>query len=278
MSEILLNLMNVSLSVIKDDKSISILRHINCAFERNQIVGLIGESGAGKSQLGLTIMGMIPAGGQCTGSIIFQGVDLLRSNSFAQHRGRHIALIPQNPTLALNPFLPIQIQMIEILHVHQNYSYTQAFDAVIEMLEFVQLEDIPRILKSYPHELSGGMKQRIVLAMGLLPKPLFLIADEPTTQLDALVQQEILTLLQKTHKTFSTTILLITHDMDVLKICHEVCVMNHGMIVEHGHYHDIADQPQHPYTQNLMLSNHQFNCFRPDFDSFVTTHMKYKEF
>ncbi len=220
-----------------------------------EIVGIIGESGSGKSQTVLAIMGLLPKNAIINGSARFLGNEILgiRPKQLNQIRGAKIAMIFQDPMTSLNPYLTIQSQMVEVLVTHKNMSYSNALKEAILMLDFVKIRDAKNSIKSYPHELSGGMRQRVMIAMALLCKPELIIADEPTTALDVTVQAQILQILKDLCVEFNTSIILITHDMGlVASMCDYVNVMHNGKFIEHNCVNKIFFEPQNPYTRKLL--------------------------
>ncbi len=234
------------------------IKDLNLQLEPTRILGLVGESGCGKSMTSLAILGLIPKPGQITsGEIYFEGKDLtqLPPENLRAVRGAQIALIPQDPLTSLNPVYSIGNQMIEVLRHHQGLTQGQAEKRSIELLDLVRLPNAKDRIHDYPHQFSGGMRQRVMIAMALSCNPKLLIADEPTTALDVTVQAQILTLMQDVQKEFKTAIILITHDLGVVaEVCDEVAVMYAGRIVEEASVKDLFQMPLHPYTQGLLES------------------------
>jgi oligopeptide transport system ATP-binding protein len=217
----------------------------------------VGESGAGKSQIFHALMGLLPKNAEVSGSARFLGQELLKLSPKVLNRirGKQVAMIFQDPMTALNPFLRIGTQLTEVLRIHLQFSHQQAKNAAIEMLERVKLHDAATVFRQYPHELSGGMRQRVMIAMALLCKPALIIADEPTTALDVTVQTEILRLFAELQDEFDTSLILITHDLPLVSsLCQQVVVMYAGRVVEYGEVQDIFYHAQHPYTQGLLAS------------------------
>ena len=223
-----------------------------------QTVGIVGESGSGKSVTSLAIMGLLPErGNQVSGNAVLAGTDLLALSRGAmrERRGRDLGMIFQDPLSSLNPVVPIGIQVTEVLERHKGMSRKAAMPHAREMLEKVGIPDPTRRLKEYPHQLSGGMRQRALIAMALACEPRLLIADEPTTALDVTIQAQILQLLKDLVRDSGTALIMITHDLGVVAgLCDEVNVMYGGRIVERGPRHGLFAAPRHPYTHGLLGS------------------------
>lgn len=230
---------------------------VDFSIDEGEIMALVGESGSGKSITGLSILGLLPKpnGKIVSGKILFNGDDLVLKSAkeYRKIQGEEIAMIFQNPLTAMDPSFTIGNQMMEIICYRQKVKKKAARMESIKLLELVGIHEPERVLTSYPHALSGGMRQRVMIAMALSCKPKLLIADEPTTALDATIQKQILTLLKKINKELNTAILMITHDFGVVSaICDKVAVMYAGRIVEFGGTNDILSNPKHPYTIGLM--------------------------
>jgi len=223
---------------------------------KRESVGLVGETGCGKTVTSLAILGLIPATGRAeSGEIIFKGEDLLKKSKdeMRQIVGKQISMIFQNPVSSLNPVFTIGDQVTSIIRLHQNVGKAEAEKKAIEMFELVRLPDSKKIMKSYPHELSGGMCQRAMIAMALSCNPDLLIADEPTTALDVTIQAQILKLMSELKEEISTSILLITHDFSIVaQTCDRVAIMYAGNLVEAGTVQAIFKGPKHPYTKGLL--------------------------
>ncbi|MET4077550.1 ABC transporter ATP-binding protein [Janibacter sp. UYMM211] len=223
-----------------------------------QTVGLVGESGCGKSVTSLAIMGLLPArGNTVTGTVDFEGTDLLTLSDKAMRdrRGQEIGMIFQDPLSSLNPVVPIGRQVTEVLERHKGMSKRAARPLAREMLHKVGIPDPDRRLSEYPHQLSGGMRQRALIAMALACEPRLLIADEPTTALDVTIQAQILTLLRDLVQEMGTALIMITHDLGVVAgLCDEVNVLYGGRLVERGDRHPLFAEPRHPYTGGLLAS------------------------
>ena len=229
---------------------------VSLTIERGQVLGLVGESGCGKSVTALSILRLVPPPGRIVrGEIIYDGVDLLKlsENEVRKFRGKKIALIPQDPMTALNPVYTIGFQIIEAIQVHEKLSGKAARQRAIELLELVRIPQAKERIDEYPHQFSGGMRQRVMIAMALSCNPELLIADEPTTALDVTVQAQILELLRLIQKEIGMSIILITHDLGVVaEMCHQVAVMYAGSIVEQASILELFKRPLHPYTVGLM--------------------------
>jgi oligopeptide transport system ATP-binding protein len=222
-----------------------------------ETLAIVGESGSGKSQLVMAIMGLLAENGSASGRAEFHGKDLMRMapKELNAIRGRHIAMIFQDPMTSLNPFLTIEKQMIEVVMHHQGLSRDEARAHAVEMLRAVRIPDPEERIHQYPHEYSGGMRQRVMIAMGLLCEPELLIADEPSTALDVTIQAQITDLVGELRKQTRMAIILITHDLAaVAEISDRIIVMYAGELVETGSVEDIFYRPQHPYTRGLLAS------------------------
>ena len=223
---------------------------------KRESVGLVGETGCGKTVTSLAILGLIPGTGRIeSGEIIFKGEDLLKKSKEAMRRivGKQISMIFQNPVSSLNPVFTIGDQATSIIRLHQNVGKSEAEKKAIEMFELVRLPDPKKIMKTYPHELSGGMCQRAMIAMALSCNPDLLIADEPTTALDVTIQAQILKLMSELKEEINTSILLITHDFStVAQTCDRVAVMYAGNLVEAGTVQAVFKDSKHPYTRGLL--------------------------
>ncbi|YAL83989.1 ABC transporter ATP-binding protein [Dermacoccaceae bacterium W4C1] len=223
-----------------------------------QTVGLVGESGCGKSVTSMAIMGLLPKrGNEITGEVLYDGQDLLqlKESQRRDKRGKDMAMIFQDPLSSLNPVVPIGIQVTEVMERHQGLKRKDAMPQARDLLERVGIPDPGRRLKEYPHQLSGGMRQRALIAMALACKPRLLIADEPTTALDVTIQAQILSLLSELVSDTETALIMITHDLGVVAgLCDEVNVLYGGRIVERAARHELFAHPRHPYTGGLLGS------------------------
>jgi len=223
-----------------------------------ELLGLVGESGCGKSITALSVMRLIaPPGRIAGGSIKFKGEELTTATNerMREIRGDDISMIFQDPMTSLNPVYTVGEQIAEALRLHRKLNKNDAWDAAIDAMKEVAIPDPSRRVKDYPHQLSGGMRQRIMIAMALACNPELLIADEPTTALDVTIQAQILELLDELRKTRKLAVLLITHDLGVVaEVADRVCVMYTGKIVEESGVDEIFERPKHPYTQGLLKS------------------------
>ncbi|HWP84645.1 MAG TPA: ABC transporter ATP-binding protein [Terriglobia bacterium] len=233
---------------------------VDLTIDPGEVVGLVGESGSGKSVTALSILRLIPdpPGKIVAGSIRFRGQDLLQLSweQMRAIRGKQISMIFQEPMTSLNPVFPIGMQLTEVLLEHETISRKEAFDRAVEMLELVGIPDPASRMKHYPHQFSGGMRQRVMIAMALICHPALLIADEPTTALDVTIQAQILDLmLEIKQRRKDAAILLITHNLAVVaETCHRVLVMYGGKIQEMATARELFRNPLHPYTQGLLAS------------------------
>ncbi|MDE3878720.1 ABC transporter ATP-binding protein [Sinorhizobium meliloti] len=236
-------------------KDMRILRGVDLQIQAGEILGLVGESGSGKSMTASACLGMVPAPARVNGSILIDGEEVVgRSDAdLNRMRGCKVAMVFQNPMRSLNPFFTIGQQLIEIIRRHRSCGKREAQVAAVEGLQSVQIPDANAMLARYPHQLSGGQIQRVMIALALACRPKVLIADEPTTALDVTVQAQIISLLYRLAKDAGLTILFITHDLGVVsQLCDRVAVMYEGEIVETGSVSDIIDNPAHPYSKRLI--------------------------
>ncbi|MDX2187428.1 MAG: ABC transporter ATP-binding protein [Opitutaceae bacterium] len=232
---------------------------VSFSLERGETLGIVGESGSGKSVTCYSLMGLIPQppGRIEGGTALFDGVDLLRcdASQARQIRGKRIAMIFQDPMTSLNPYLRISEQLIEPLLIHEKISRAAALERALRMLDAVGINDAVRRIHFYPHEFSGGMRQRVMIAMALITQPELLIADEPTTALDVTVQAQILELIKRMQREFGMAVIFITHDLGVVSgLCDRVQVMYAGRIVETADTRTLFTAPRHPYTRGLQRS------------------------
>ncbi len=231
---------------------------VDLSIGRGEILGLVGESGSGKTVTGFSIMGLVdPPGRMIAGRVIFDGQDIaaLPENKMRRIRGRRIAMIFQDPMMTLNPVLRIDTQMIEAIRAHEDVGRREAWRRSRDALARVGISSAEERLRAYPHQFSGGMRQRVSIAIALLHKPDLIIADEPTTALDVTIQGQILFEVQKLCRETSTALMWITHDLSVVaSLADKVCVMYAGKIVESGTVDEVLDSPLHPYTRGLIDS------------------------
>jgi oligopeptide transport system ATP-binding protein len=242
-----------------DDGLVKAVDGISFQLNHGETLGIVGESGSGKSVTNLSIIRLIqePPGKIVSGEIIFKGQDilLLRPDDVRKIRGRRIAMIFQDPMTSLNPFMKISKQLMEMTQLHLGHSKDQAYEHAIRMLETVGIPDARTRANSYPHEFSGGMRQRVMIAMALSCEPELLIADEPTTALDVTIQAQILELIKKLKQDTGTSVILITHDLGVVAgMTDHVLVMYAGKIFEQAKTTELFARPGNPYTQGLLRS------------------------
>ncbi|MEO8157727.1 MAG: ABC transporter ATP-binding protein [Betaproteobacteria bacterium] len=240
-----------------------LLRKVSLQVAPGQIVGLVGESGAGKTMLSRVVLGIAPANTRVThGAVVFDGRDITHL-AHAERRhllGREIAFIPQNPMTALNPVQRIESQVSDVLRMHLRLDRSAARTRALALLREVHLPDPETILRRYPHELSGGMRQRVLIAIAFACKPKLVIADEPTTALDVTVQKQILQLIRELQRNSGTAMLFITHDLGVVaKLCDHVVVMYGGRVLESAPAQRLFADPQHDYTRALFAATPRFD-------------------
>ena len=230
---------------------------VSLTLHKGEVLGIVGESGSGKTQLMHSLIKLLPENAQIEGRVIFNGKNILDStmDEINKIRSNDIAMIFQDPMSCLNPYLTIATQLTEALVIGQNINKQLALQQAISMLDKVQIPNAEQRIHSYPHQLSGGMRQRVMIAMALLRKPKILIADEPTTALDVTVQADILRLLKALTAEYNVSVLFVTHDLSVVAgQCDRVAVMYAGRIIEEASVDKLFYQPNHPYTQGLLAS------------------------
>lgn len=259
MSDILLEVQNLKTRFKTDDGTFLAVDDVSFNVKKGQTLGIVGESGCGKSVTSLSIMRLIQKPGNIeAGKVLFKGQNLLElsEDKMRQIRGNEIAMIFQEPMTSLNPVYTIGDQIEEAILLHQKeLNKVQARERAIEMLRKVGIPAPEKRFHEYPHQLSGGMRQRVMIAMAISCNPELLIADEPTTALDVTIQAQILDLMRKLQKDFNAGMILITHDLGVVaEMCNEVAVMYAGRVVEFGTVEDIFYRPKHPYTRGLLDS------------------------
>lgn len=246
-------------SFISSDGEIPAVDNISFAVHKGEILGIVGESGCGKSVTSLSIMKLVPQppGKIVGGEILLNGEDIVPASEkrMRQIRGNDIAMIFQEPMTSLNPLFTIGNQLVEGIILHKKVNKKEAFKIGVDMLKLVGLPRAEQIMKEFPHQLSGGMRQRVMIAMALSCDPKLLIADEPTTALDVTIQAQILTLMKDLNKKLDTAIIMITHDLGVVaEVCQRVIVMYAGKVVEEANVQEIFKNPKHPYTVGLLQS------------------------
>ncbi len=241
------------------DGVVRAVNKVSYTVEEGEFVGVVGESGCGKSVSALSIMGLVPSppGNVVGGQVLFDGQDLLQlsEDEMRSVRGYRIGMVFQEPMTFLNPVLTIGRQITEPLELHLGMTKKQAMTRAGELLGLVGIPDVEQRLKSYPHQLSGGMRQRVMIAMAISCDPKLIIADEPTTALDVTIQAQILELMQRLSEELGTAMIIITHNLGVVaRYATKVVVMYAGRVVESGTSHDIYENPRHPYTLGLLSS------------------------
>ena len=256
--EPILEIKNLSISFFTRHHEIPSVMDFSCSIMPGEAMGLVGESGCGKSTVALGVMQDLGVNGRCVaGSIKFKGQELttMSYQELRKLRGKEIAMIYQEPMASLNPAMKVGKQLMEVPIIHEKISKQEAYKMAIEIVENVKLPDPERILNAYPHQLSGGQQQRIVIAMALMSKPSLLILDEPTTALDVTVEAGIVDLVKELGKKYGTSMLFISHNLGlVLETCDKITVMYSGEAIETGSIHDVFDEMRHPYTQALFRS------------------------
>lgn len=234
------------------------LYDVNLELKKGQTLAIVGESGCGKTLTAMSILQLIPNTARITsGKIIYNGQNLLELNDkqMQKIRGKHIALIPQDPMTSLNPLYTIGDQLLEVINLHQNLKGEEAINKAIEALDKVKIPNPKERLKNYPHEFSGGMRQRVIIAMAIACNAEIIIADEPTTALDVTVQAQIMDLLNEIRETYNTSIILISHDLGlVAENSDKIAVMYAGSVVEYSDNKELFKNPKHPYTKALLHS------------------------
>ena len=254
----LLQVKNLKTHFFTEDGVVKAVDGVDFELRRGEILGLVGESGCGKSVTSFSIMRLIGQPGKIVeGQVWFDGRDLckLPEKDMRRIRGDRISMIFQQPTSCLNPVFKAGDQIAEVLEIHQNLGKEKGWERTIELLKLVGIPEPEKRAHSYPHELSGGMAQRVMIAMALACVPELLIADEPTTALDVTIQAQILTLMRDLHNNLETSIILITHDLGIVAdMCERVAIMYAGRIVEQTDVRTLFKNPQHPYTRGLIGS------------------------
>ena len=253
----LLEIKNLNVSFKTNDGAVHAVNNVDLSVDAGEPLGIVGESGSGKSQLSFAVMGLLAQNGQATGSVTFDGQEILNAppKVLNKIRAEKIAMIFQDPMTSLNPYMRVSDQMAEVLTLHKGLSKRDAVAESVNMLDAVKIPDAKGRVRLYPHEFSGGMRQRVMIAMALLCRPKLLIADEPTTALDVTVQAQIMTLLADLQREFGMAMILITHDLGVVAgACDRVAVMYGGRIRELGPVGPLFKEPAHPYTQGLLAA------------------------
>lgn len=253
----LLEISDLHVTFDTPDETIHAVNGVTLSLKEREVLGVVGESGSGKSQSWLAVMGLLAKNGHATGSVKLQGEEILGLSHRRMNRvrGDQLSMVFQDPMTALNPYLTIGKQMTEVLTAHRKIKNREAEKQAIESLKAVHITGAESRLKMYPHEFSGGMRQRVMIAMALLANPRVLIADEPTTNLDVTVQAQILALLNELRERFGTAIVLVTHDLGVVaQIADRVAVLYGGRVLEQAHIGELFKDYRHPYTEGLLHS------------------------
>ncbi|MDB6179829.1 oligopeptide/dipeptide ABC transporter ATP-binding protein [Paracoccus fistulariae] len=253
----LLQITDLNVRFQTNDGEVHAVNNVDLSVEAGEPLGIVGESGSGKSQLSFALMGLLARNGRATGSVVFDGQEILNAppKLLNRIRAEKIAMIFQDPMTSLNPYMRVSDQMAEVLTLHKGLSKRDAVTEAVQMLDAVKIPDAKGRVRLYPHEFSGGMRQRVMIAMALLCRPKLLIADEPTTALDVTVQAQIMTLLADLQREFGMAMILITHDLGVVAgSCDRVAVMYGGRIREMGDVGPLFKEPAHPYTQGLLAA------------------------
>ena len=251
----LLEVENLTVTFQTGDGPVNAVNGVSLKIDAGETLAIVGESGSGKSQTAFAVMGLLARNGAAKGRVVFDGQDLLALDQKALNkvRSQQIAMIFQDPMTSLNPYMKISDQMAEVLMLHKGMSKRDAITECVRMLDAVRIPDAKARITMYPHEFSGGMRQRIMIAMALLCQPRLLIADEPTTALDVTVQAQIMALLGDIRRDFGTAVILITHDLGVVAgFCDRTLVMYGGQVMEEGTTEDVFAKPSHPYTVGLL--------------------------
>ena len=251
----MLDVSNLGVSFATGDGTVNAVNGVSFSLRKGDTLGIVGESGSGKSQLAFAILGLLAKNGTATGSVKFNGQELIGAPLATLNalRATKIAMVFQDPMTSLNPYMRVSDQMSETLIHHRGMTKTQALNECVRMLDAVKIPDAKARVRLYPHEFSGGMRQRVMIAMSLLCKPDLLIADEPTTALDVTVQAQIMHLLRDLQRDFGMATILITHDLGVIAgFCREVIVLYGGKVMEQSPVDPFFASPSHPYSRGLL--------------------------
>lgn len=263
MSDLLLDIKDERLSFFTPAGEVKALNNVSFSMKQGEVLGIVGESGSGKSVTAYSLMGLTAYPGKLIGGELrFNGheVEKMTEKEFRKMRGEEISIIFQDPMTSLNPVYTIGNQIMEMIRLHTDKDKKQAYERARELLELVGINEPERRLKQYPHELSGGMRQRVMIAIALACEPKLLIADEPTTALDVTIQAQILELMMDLRKKLGMSIIMITHDLGVVaSMCEKIAVMYAGKIVEYGTTDEIFYNPKHEYTKGLINSIPKLN-------------------
>lgn len=276
MEERILQVKNLITKFETSSGFITAVDDVSFEVKKGKTLGIVGESGSGKSVTALSVMRLVapPIGKIDSGSVIFEGKDLLQvsEDEMRDIRGNKISMIFQEPMTSLNPVFTVGEQIREVLILHQKLSFKEASQQAIDLLTLVGIPAPELRVKDYPHQLSGGMRQRVMIAIALACRPSLLIADEPTTALDVTIQAQVLDLMNKLQKEIGMGLIMITHDLGVVaETCDEVAVMYCGRIIEQASVHELFQNPQHPYTKGLLASMPHAQRFSPGQKKRLTT-------
>ena len=253
----MLEVTDLAVRIPTEDGVVEAVRGVSFSIGSGEVLGIVGESGSGKSMTALSIMGLLPRNAIATGSILYRGEELLgRSRSSLRHlRGNQLAMVFQDPMTALNPMYSVGWQVAEAVRLHQKVKRSSAWSRAVELLDLVGLPKPAAVARQYPHQLSGGMRQRVMVAMAVANNPDVIVADEPTTALDVTVQAQLLELLATVRAETGAAMILITHDLGVVAgVADQVMVMYAGLVAEHGSTTDVFKRPTMPYTRGLLAS------------------------
>ncbi len=257
-NEIILQIKDLNVTLHKEQEVIPILHHVDLTVHAGEIVGLVGESGSGKSMTAFSVTQLLPGGSKSLqGSVNFCGEELTAKteSQMSQYRGKDIAMIFQEPMTCLNPVFTVGQQLEDVISTHQHKKGGEAHARAVQMLKNVHIKEPEKMLKAYPYELSGGMRQRAMIAIALSCSPKLLIADEPTTALDVTIQAQILGLIKEAADKMGTGVIFISHDLGVIaQLCDTIAVMYSGEIVEAGTAAEVLQYPRHPYTKALLAA------------------------
>ena len=251
----MLNVKNLFVSFDTPEGKVKAVNDVSFNIKKNESLAIVGESGSGKTQLAFSILGLLDKNANVSGEINYQNTNLLSLNEkeLNKIRSKKISIIFQDPMTSLNPYMKIKKQLNEVLINHNGFTNNQATRESLRILDSVKIQDPKKIINCYPHELSGGMRQRIMIGISIICKPEIIIADEPTTSLDVTVQSQIMDLFNDIKKEFNSSIILITHNMGIVKnTCSKLMVMYGGKIMELGNTNEIFINPLHPYTKGLL--------------------------